>query len=234
MDSTKQYVLKGNGLAVDADFPIAQYESIYSMVVAKHGRNPRYEHFSGAWNALSYRYVASANYGKDLVESFRTYGTSPPPNERFVQERLLFDFFSSGFSAFECVFYGCYAIGSFLVPENFLLASAKEQQQVSPTRTRDAFLKAFPGDQLLMDINKLFLDQEYQRWREIRNILTHRAAPGRTMYVSLGDDDQPPTVWKLNNSTIDETIAIKGHQELSRLLNEILSAIDSFVIAKHR
>jgi len=54
------------------------------------------------------------------------------------------------------------------------------------------------------------------------------------MYVSLGEDDQPPTVWKLNNSTIDESVAIKGHQELSRLLNEILSAIESFVIAKHR
>lgn len=234
MDSKEQYVLKGNGLVVSADFPVSPYESIYRVIVTKHGNHPRFDHFAGAWNALAYRFVAAVNYGDELIDSFSTYGTSPPPNERFVQERLLFDFFSSGFSAFECVFYGCYAIGNFLMPENFLLESAKEQQQVSPSRTRDAFLKAFPGDQLLMDINKLFMDQEYQRWREIRNILTHRAAPGRTMYVSLGDDDQPPTVWKLNNSPINESIAINGHQELSRLLNEILSAIDSFVIARLR
>jgi hypothetical protein len=53
------------------------------------------------------------------------------PQQRFQQEEALFNFFSNGFAAFEALFYGLFAIGSFIDPGAFRLETQKEQQRVS-------------------------------------------------------------------------------------------------------
>lgn len=221
--------LRGNGLIASDDFPVVPYESIYEIVVAKQAGHPAYEHFAGAWNALAYRYKATVDSGEALVASFKAYGLSPQPSERYGQERLLFEFFSSGFSVFESLFYGLFALGVFLDPKFFSLLTAKDQQMVTPSRTKAAFVKAFPGDVILNELDALLADTAYQRWREIRNVLTHRAAPGRTMYVSLGDDDLPPTEWKLTRASLGDSVVVDGRRDLSRLMSGMLSATDIFV-----
>ena len=225
-------ILRTNGLLVPADFPIVPYEAIHGVIEATRASHPLYEHYSGAWNALAYRFRASVDSGDRFAALLKAHGATPPPEERYLQERALFDFFSTGFSVFECTFYGLYAIGAFLEPAMFPLSSEREQQQVSPTRTRDAFSRAFPLDTILAAFAALFADPEYQRWREIRNVLTHRTAPGRRIYVSIGSDDAPPTEWKVNNSPLDGSIASKGRQELSRLLTHVVTAGAEFVAVK--
>jgi hypothetical protein len=138
--------LKTNGLVAPAGFPIVPYEVIHKIVATARGNHPLYEHHAGAWNALAYRYRASVDCGNIFADLIKDHGTAPPPEQRYLQERALFDFFSSGFSVFESTFYGLYTIGAFLVPATFPLSSERDQQLVSPTRTRDAFARAFPGD----------------------------------------------------------------------------------------
>lgn len=224
--------LKSNGLVVPDDFPVGAYESVYRAIESKKAAHLLYEHYAGAWTALAYRFRAAMDYGEYFVALLKKHGATPPPEERYLQERALFDLYSSGFAAFECAFYGLYTVGAFISPREFPLTTPREQQQVSPSRTKVAFARAFPGDPILAVFAALFADPQYQQWREIRNVLTHRTAPGRRIYVSIGDDDEPPTEWKLNNSPLDESLASTGRRELSRLLGELLAGSATFVAAE--
>jgi len=226
------YVLQTNGLVVPDDFPVDAYESAYKTIERKKANHPLYEHHAGAWNGLAYRFRAALDCADQLVVLLKKHGTTPPPEERYLQERALFDFYSSGFSAFECGFYGLYTIGAFVSPIHFPLATPRDQQLVSPTRTKDAFARAFARDPILAVFAALFADQEFQQWREIRNVLTHRTAPGRRIYLSVGSDDEPPTEWKLNERPLDESIASSGRRELTRLLSDLLDGGAKFVSTK--
>src|SRR5680860_162031 len=111
--SSKDSILRGNGLLVPADFPTAPYEVVLQVVESTQARHALYEHHAGAWNALAYRFRASVDCGDLFVTLLNTHGSAPEPQERYLQERALFDFFSAGFSVFECAFYGLYTIGAF-------------------------------------------------------------------------------------------------------------------------
>lgn len=234
MRNHNQNILQTNGLIVPTDFPNTQYEAVHKIIESTQSGHDLYEHYSGAWNALAYRFCASIDSGNIFVASLRTHGATPPPQERYTQERALFEFYSSGFSVFESTFYGLYTIGAFLEPSVFSLSSQRDQQRVSPSRARDAFTLAFPRDPILDTFTSIFGHQEYQRWREVRNVLTHRAAPGRRLYVSLGSEDTPLTEWKLNNTPLDESIATTGRQNLSRLLTDLLTGAAHFVATRFK
>ena len=223
--------LPTNGLRVPEDFPVAPYNSIYRKVVATRAQHPLFEHHAGAWNALAYRFRSMVDTGQEFASSVADHGDSPSPAERYVQERALFDFYSAGFSVFECTFYGLYAIGAFLRPQTFSLATPEDQQKVTPSSTNRAYAKAFPGEPILRAFSSMFDDLEYQEWRAVRNVLTHRSAPGRVMYLSLGADNELPTEWKLNRKPIDATLTANGRRELVRLLAALLVAGDVFVQA---
>lgn len=231
-DNNQPVVLKTNGLVVPRGFPVRPYEIVYQLVAERRGTDPLYEHHAGAWNALAYRYRTAVDSGDTFVDCITVHGATPPPEQRYLQERVLFEFFSSGFSVFESAFYGLYTIGALIVPASFPLSSAKDQQSVSPVRARDAFTRAFPEDPILTVFSTLFGDTEYQQWREIRNVLTHRTAPGRRVYVALGSENTPATEWKLNDRPLDQSITSKGLQELSRLLDYLLTGTAAFAEAR--
>lgn len=221
-------VLYSNGLQIPSSFPIASYEIVYRSVEAKQAAHPLYEHFSGAWNALAYRFRATIDRGDEFILAFAQHGAEPPPEERYLQECLLFEFFSSGFSAFEAAFYGFYTIGAFTQPTGFPLSTPKDQQRVSPAGAVNAFVRVYSADKVAAALSGFIADPGFQQFREVRNILTHRTAPGRRMYVGLGIDDAPPTEWKLNNLPIDGTIITNSVKELSRLLSQLLTIIEGF------
>ena len=99
---------------------------------------------------------------------------------------------------------------------------------MSLSKTQKSYIEAFPNDPVLSSFSSLFSDPAFQQMREIRNILTHRTAPGRRMYVSVGDEDIPATEWKLNDVPIDESIVENTSQELSRLFKSLLVASEDF------
>ena len=129
---------------------------------------------------------------------------------------------------FESACYGLFAVGAYLRPTDFPLTTAKEQQQVSPTRTRDAYVKAFPTAPIVDSFAALFADPAYQGLREIRNVLTHRTAPGRRMYASLGAEDAPATEWKLNNVPLDGALAPERERDVARMLGGLITAAAAF------
>jgi hypothetical protein len=224
--------LTPNGLAAHPDFPVGSYEDVHAAVVARWSTAASYQQYSGAWNALAYRFHGAVEAGVKFQRSLRDSGSHPAPQQRFQQEEALFNFFSNGFAAFEALFYGLYAIGSFIDPSAFPLETQKERQRVSPSHANEAFRRAFPSDPILSAFANLFSDPAYQRWRDMRNVLTHRAAPGRRMYVGLGRDDAPPVEWKLNDLPLNGAL-VPGHQaELARHIAAVLSAASTFLAAR--
>lgn len=217
------------GINMPVEFPITPYETIHAIIAPPRSKDPLYQHYAGAWNALAIRFRAAFEYGDNFVESFKAHGAVPPPEERYDQEKMLFNFFNSGFSVIESTFYALYVIGAFLKPGDFPLTTMKNQKDVSPQSTERVFAKSFPKDPILSTFQQLFSDQEYIQWRDYRNILTHRTAPGRLIQVSVGKNPPHPTIWKLNNKPFDDSIAIEGKKELTRLLTKLLEASEIFV-----
>jgi hypothetical protein len=226
---SEMHKLTTNGLLVPVEFPAEQFEAVNGKVAKKLGSHAMYDHFGGAWNSLAYRYCGAVDSGLLFVGLLEKHGTTPEPQERYLQEKAIFEFFSSGFSVFESFFYGMYSIGAFIDPVNFVLTSPRDQQRVSPSSTKQAYDRTFAGNSILVVFDKLFADPDYQRWREIRNILTHRTAPGRRIYVSLGSDDMPPVEWKLNNTPLNASIVSDGTRDLSRILTNLITGAATFV-----
>ncbi len=223
--------LKTNGLIIE-NFPQEQYESIYLMVSGKYGNSKEYEHFSGAWNAVSYRYKSTVDEANLFIKLLKQDGSTPPPEERHLQEKTLFYHFSSCFSVFESVFYALYSIGSIINTSFFSMKSEKDLQKISIASTQTAFENAFPSDPIVLAFQKLIGDNEFKKLRTVRNILTHRTAPGRKMYVGLGYEDVPSVEWKLTNTPFNESIVESTEVELKRLLTELLTAVEIFCKVK--
>ena len=221
--------LSTNGLIPASEFPAALYEGVHEKVLSKWTGHAQYEHYAGAWNALAYRFHGAFDAADSFNDSLIKHGPSPEPPDRYWQEQTLFGLFSNGFSTFESYFYAMFGIGAFITAGNFPLSTAKDQQKVSPSQTVAAYKAVFPGDPIVAEFDKLFADPIYQEWREIRNVLTHRTAPGRLMFASIGADDSPPVEWKLKGIIFDPTFAPTRKAELAKTLGSLVAAADAFV-----
>ena len=211
------------------DFPVTEYESVHMVVESRaSGANDIYEQFAGAWNALAYRFLAVTEYEAAFTASITAFGSSPKPLDRHQQERDLFGFFSNGFSVFEAAFYSLYSLGAFHSGVKFPMGTAKDQQRITPSSTAAAIAKAFPDDPIQLAVDAVMSDAAYVEWREIRNILTHRAAPGRTFFVGIGDDNVIPDEWKIKSIPLDVKMAPTRRSNLSRLISGLLRGIDQF------
>src|SRR5262249_27910880 len=189
-----------NGLLMSADFPAALFERGYVRVRQRAvTHRHQFDHFAAAWNAISIRYLALAASGDEFARLIVQPDAGADPQNRYQQESHLFGLFSNGFSAFEAYFYGMFAVGALLRPGDFALETPKEQQAVSPTSTGIAYRRHFVGDPVLAAFDAVFQDTAYREFREVRNILTHRTAPGRRIFVGIGSDNELPARWKINN-----------------------------------
>jgi hypothetical protein len=209
--------LKTNGLLMPVDFPTAQYNDVYERTLSQVTASPAiHEQFAGAWNAVAYRFQAMAD--DEIAFTSLVVQTAPEPPIRYQQERSLFGFFSNGFSVFEATFYGVFALGALLSPADFPIATPRDQQRIAPHSTLAALAKAFPA--------------QFLEWREIRNVLTHRAAPGRTFFVSIGDPSETPLPdeWKLKGIPLDDKMAPMRRAQLSGQLDELLDGIRDFTL----
>jgi hypothetical protein len=125
-----------------------------------------------------------------------------------------------------------FAVGALARPAEFSLATPRDQQRISPSSTESAYLRSFPGSPILAAFGATFADAAYRELREVRNVLTHRTAPGRTIFVNIGSDDDLPPLWKINNIPLDcETAAIR-RAHVGRLLSALLEAAAAFVEAE--
>jgi hypothetical protein len=226
-----------NNLEMPIDFPTADVEHVHTKLTpCFHTHRDHYGHFAGAWQALSYRYKAVAEYDELFAAAVIQYGPGPGPEERYMQERVLFGFFSNALSLFDAYCYAIFAIGAIIKPLEFRLSSAADERNVSIKSTLSAYQKSFPGCPLGQAVNALKTDAAYASLSNIRNILNHRGTPPRshslTIQIGLGAE-QKSSIPKFG-LTLNHTSTSSYRKEVSRMLSAAVRAAGRFVDEQFR
>lgn len=245
VDSGNGTPLSTIGLVMPSSFPSKLYEDVHARVTPKvQEQKEDWFRYAGAWNALAYRFLACTDHHRLFTDSLRRAGTAPPQPERYIQERELFSFFVAGDSTLDCLFYALFVIGKRLVPGEFSLVNKRNPGQDKPgkerpiylTDVRKGFIAAFPGEPLTGMLTSMEDDDDYQKWKEIRNLLTHRVIPPRTIQIAVGAPTESATAfWKFAPfSAMPDSTPINADFTESRLrwltgtLCKTLEAADTF------
>lgn len=211
------------GITLPADFPTTSYDTLNKLVGEKYNKHSLFFDFAGAWNAVSYRYLAMTEAGEHFTRCLTRDGASPPPKSRYKQETGLFVFFSAGFATLESAFYALYSVGGMTANSPFRLDTEEERRSISPKFVAAAYQRHFPSDPLVPILRQVLEDPGFEKFRTVRNTLTHRTAPGRNVFMS-----DRPTEWRLTNAPFDASITADGRADVSRLLSRILVAAAEF------
>ncbi len=220
--------LSTNGLVMPSDFPVSPYEAVHARLPKDHPENTYYREHAGAWNAVAHRFLAAAQYSDDFTASIRQTAGSASVEARHYQEKSLFGFFTNGLSAIEATFYGLFAMGGLLNSAFFPMTTPEDQQNVTPRNTFTTYGKAFPGDPILIILGAVLKDSAYQELKQIRNVLAHRTAPGRQIYLTVGDSEPMAEEWKLFNIPLDVNLTVRRRAQLARLLMNLLEGAEIF------
>lgn len=210
------------GLTLPEDFPNIAYESIRNRVAPKIA-NPsdQLDQFLGAWNAVLYRFMSCAEHDVSFSECIKKVGNAPPRIERYIQERELFNFFMNGLATIESLYYALCVLGSLLNAKNFPLDVARN---INPKKTASQFQMAFPSENLTAILNRTAASSDLQEWKNIRNTLAHRTAPGRL--VDIGPRGE--ALWKLNGMPVNGDATSLRRKWLANAVSEIMCEAETF------
>ena len=223
--------LNSRQLDVPSDFPGIDFESIEVRVQSRLAGQRHLGRFAGAWSGVCYKFLAMAEYDERFTQEIIKNGSAPAPRLRYEQERDLFGFFSAGYSVIDSFSFGMFAIGAMLTPVAFSLHTEKDERRVNPDSCFEKYSNTFSGDPILTALQLIGKsgDQDWANFSNIRNILTHRAAPPRSFQV--GDPTQPDARMIGPNIALDGRTTSSRRAQIARLLSKLLVASDAFVHA---
>jgi hypothetical protein len=161
-----------------------------------------------------------------------TYTDRPSIELNVRQDQLLFEFFVAALSSLECLAYGLCAIGEHLRPAAFEVST--KPRSVSFGYAAMRFTQEFPGDALAAELTAADAALEMAGLRDTRNVLVHRASPGRTfsetLTASLGGDSGSsaigPTVWL--NGILSPDTTRSPRKWVADTLTRLLDAAQGF------
>jgi hypothetical protein len=215
------------GLSLPDDFDVESYQAVHSRMKGMAASAPvSWSEYAGAWNAVAYRFLTCAEHDKTFTESILRHGDAPPQLERYVQERELFGFFVTGLATIESLCYAAYAIASMLDEGVFPIATEENKRLISPRTTAPRFAEAFPTYEITRALRQVVGSHELHDWREVRNTLTHRTAPGRVIHASTSGPAKP-AVWKIG-IRLDACTTASRRRWLASTVNMLLKGLADF------
>ena len=179
-------------------YPTEQAERVYRYLLDQMPTDSIPRALMGhGFKGVAYRFRATTEYQSEFETLFYAPGgVAPPSDDYYRQERALFGFFVSGLSCIESFAFALHAIGSFYRPSTFRLTE-ESLRKVSPNTVAKALEDSYPCALVTIVINRLVEDATFQTWKEIRNVLSHRAVPPRDITFSLKSGMQ--STWNLMN-----------------------------------
>jgi len=220
------------GLEVPDDFPQKPYDAVQARVNSSPRDAVAMFEYGGAWNAVVYRFVSCARSAETFANSFRTAGPAPEPPERFIQEDALFGFFVNGLSVIESFFYGLYCIGSMIDTTSFPVRTEDDLRNIKVHITVKKYIKRFGTCPLTDAFGRIrYRDSsgKYGKWKDIRNILSHRAHPGRALYLNIGGGPQVKDSWRGLKIPLNDQLTTTRRQWLASTLTELMNEAAIFV-----
>jgi hypothetical protein len=220
-------------LEMPDDFEYAAYEAVHLRIGPLHeSHQPQWTEYATAWSAIANRFQACADYDEAFTQSIRTHGDAPQQPERYFQECDLFGFFVTGLSTIENTCYGLYAIASMLDDVYFPIRKAGNKKAIYPESTADRFRTTFPNEDISRSLNRMVNSQEYEDWKEVRNILAHRGSPGRQIHRTVGSDESHgDTLW-FNGIPLTASTTPSRRVWLAATIRTLFRQADSFTRTK--
>lgn len=225
---------------ISPDFPSKSYTDIFVIVdrfikatqpelqTVVSSINPWTE-FTGGWNAVSARFEgctdASEAYTKLVIEA----GNSPAVPMRYTQDNELFIFFFAGFAVLDSLAYSLFSLGNMLASPEFPMNTEDDLKSITFAFTAKRFSTHYPREDLSAKLNALLATAKYEEWKNVRNILAHRVAPGRNFY--MGGDKNGLTEWTIGVA-IDDNTTQSRRIWLCRQLVELLIATQTFLAGR--
>jgi hypothetical protein len=220
---------------VPSDFPSETYEKISRLLVKyKDTNSKQWMSFGLGWNGLAYRFRAMAEYDEQYTSSIKSFGNSPPFEERYKQGNALFGLFVNAVSIIECCFYSTYWVGAILEPSRF--PSNAEVIKLYPKNVADKFNATFPGDALTKQMIHCVHERTYDDMKDIRDVLSHRGMLPRRFYGG-GERSGKATIptnpkdlsdkWQYD-FPIDESTTEVRRQWIANELKVLVSTIHKF------
>jgi len=215
--------LKNVGMETPEFFPKETYESVHSRMVSKKGKKAWYQ-FAWSWNAVVYRFESCNEYNRAFTNSVQRYGNAPEQPEKYRQEKYLFNFFITGLSILESLLYGLYMISHFIKPNSFPV-SENDFRGITPEKVKDKFKCHFEKEKLTEILIDLVEGEEFEEWKNIRNILAHRGAQGRSYHV--GGKHHGQALW-IKGIQIDPETTSTKYKWLKKQVKIVLEEMDNF------
>lgn len=138
----------------------------------------------------------------------------------------------SGIAALDSFNFFIYFAAAHLQPACFPTERPGHLKAIARKSTADAFVKKFPGETITTALNNLVNDPMLKEWDEFRNVLAHRAAPGRVIYASVGTSSPNLAAdWKIDpagNLKIDAGLTPPRLEWLATTLADLVVAADQF------
>jgi hypothetical protein len=221
------------GFDVPDDFPLARLEVIHARVsdgpTSIYATDQRlWIEWAGGCNGTLYRFIGAAAASDEWVAS-SSRSISPPLDERVRQEQSLFGFFTNALSSLECLAFGLCAIGESLNPA---FPVTTNPQAITFSFAARTFTATFPFDRLGSVLTAADTSSEMRDLRTTRNILIHRAAPGRAYSETLattgssGSSVPGPTGWL--GGELGPTTTERPREWVAATLADILDGVDEF------
>jgi hypothetical protein len=215
---------KLNYSAYSSGFPVALYESIQRRMGPHQPKHPDlYRHLAGGWNGLQNRSIGCERCSKEYTALFTRFGVAPAQHVRVAQDNALYGFFAYALSAIESWLFAMHAAAAMDQAAAFPMATDGELKAVTPSIVSGRFRSTYAGSSISVVIEKLLSEPTYVEWRDLRNVLVHRAAPGRHFF-------QPPRATPRDADWIDMGIAL-DKETLSGRYPWLMSTVDALVQA---
>jgi hypothetical protein len=221
------------GLLLPSPFPDDVFEAVKERIFSKvPSASQTWEQLAGSHNGVRYRLRACADYSEEFTQSVQRFGDSPPADKRYRQERQLFGFFVSGYAALDSFCFFIYFAAVHVQPGHFPTQLPGHIKSIGCKSTPAAFARAFPGEDISAALDALINHSTFKDWDGYRNILAHRAAPGRVMYASIGSSTPDPAAdWKIGPAgglKIDASLTPPRLAWLVHTLSGLVVAADTF------
>jgi hypothetical protein len=191
-------------LDVPDDFPADAYDKVVSLHnsipygTGVEWRKEPVEQLRSGWLAVAFRFLAMTSWDEEWRQSVAIQGVAPPMPVRVTQESSLFAFFASACAVLESACYAVNAARVLVVGEIGGLSPA-HQRLVDPGRTADLLRRSFPEDPLTRELRAMLQSDDYRRLGQIRNVLSHRTAPPRTILIGVrANSGDVPADWGLD------------------------------------
>jgi hypothetical protein len=132
-----------------------------------------------------------------IVPQFEGFSKDPHSVQRNSEEdQLLYDFFANALSAIESFCFGAYFLGTALSKSVFELEP--KLRCINPQNTLSCFQKYYANSPFTSALQTCISSQEYRDITAIRNMLSHRITPGRSIHFTTAPLPGLPNSWDLD------------------------------------